>query len=473
MKTRITLFLIILSGAVLRLAEMNKPLSHDEAYTYIAFASSTLWHAITDYSLPNNHLLHTALVYFSAEIFGIHPWSIRIPAFLAGVALIVAVYFLGKYFYSASAGLAASALTAFFPTLIHFSSAARGYSLMGLFTVLGLILGYKVLQTREKRYWLWLSLCMSLGFWTIPIMLFPAGAIYLWILLEGVFAHRPAYRSSAKFVLALFGSGFLTIFITALLYLPVVYVSGIGRLISNSFVSPLKESIWWAEFSQQISRAWAEWVGHLPEPLFYALILGFVLSLVFHPRFSRVKIPVQVAFLAWLAFLVWFRRPAGYERFWVFLLPLLFLWALAGWTELSLTIKGRKWELSGIVAGVAALSLLVFTVLSIPGMPEKWNKMSNTEGVSIFLAENMRPGEIVLSQSNSPAIWFHLKENGMDESYWQMRPHFEAAYVIVSEGYGESIETVIKANRMESAIDPNRLTYVFRYGRMLIYYYLP
>ncbi|GEM_PF-6728280 len=113
MKERVLLSLTVLSGLILRLAEMNKVLTHDEAYTYVAFASKSLWHAVTDYSLPNNHIFHTILVYLSAELIGLHPWSIRIPALLGGMAVILAVYFLGKTLYSENAGLLAAALRHF------------------------------------------------------------------------------------------------------------------------------------------------------------------------------------------------------------------------------------------------------------------------------------------------------------------------------------------------------------------------
>jgi hypothetical protein len=96
----------------------------------------------------------------------------------------------------------------------------------------------------------------------------------------------------------------VSIALTALFYLLVIYVSGWRSLLGNSFVVPIEESIWWDTFSQQIARAWDVWAQGINGVLVYALILGFVLSLLFHRKISRVSVPMQVAFFVWLAFLV-------------------------------------------------------------------------------------------------------------------------------------------------------------------------
>lgn len=470
----ILLSLIVLSGLILRLAEMNKVLTHDEAYTYVAFASKSFLHAITDYSLPNNHIFHTVLVYFSAELGGMHSWSIRIPALLGGMATIVSVYLLGKALYSPNAGLLAAALTAFFPRLVHYDTIARGYSLLDFFTITSLLFGYQSLRTHKPVYWLLLSLSISLGFWTIPIMLFPAGAIYLWLLLEGVWVHRLNYRTNLVYLLWLSGSGVLAVALTGVLYTPVLYVSGWRNLVGNSFVQPLEKSIWWDEFSRQVGRAWGIWADGLHDILLYALILGFGLSLLFHHKISRVNIPVQLAFLVWLTFLLWYRRPGGFDRLWTFLLPLLFLWSVAIWTELSRNMMYKNWSLSRGLAWFGTGVLVAFTIFSIPGIPERWNKLSNPEAVGIYLAENMRPGEIALiGYDNNATIWFYMNENGLDESYWRARSDFDGVYVVVSENFGEDIESVLRANRAHDSIDPEQLAYLHRYGRILIYYYAP
>ncbi len=89
---RWALISFIILGLVLRFAFLGRPMGHDETYTYMAFASRGIKTAITDYHLPNNHVLHTILVVISTSLFGNSPEAIRLPAFIAGVLLIPAVY---------------------------------------------------------------------------------------------------------------------------------------------------------------------------------------------------------------------------------------------------------------------------------------------------------------------------------------------------------------------------------------------
>ena len=53
---------ILLCGLILRVGSLNDPISYDEAYNAVEFASRSWWAAISDYSLPNNHIFHTLLV---------------------------------------------------------------------------------------------------------------------------------------------------------------------------------------------------------------------------------------------------------------------------------------------------------------------------------------------------------------------------------------------------------------------------
>ncbi len=104
----LALLLVIMALAVMyRLEHLYSPLRHDEAYTYVAFGRS-LFAALTDYHLPNNHVFHSILVYFSTRLFGLAPWAVRLPAFAAGVLIIPAVYGLGRRLYDRWTGLGAA-----------------------------------------------------------------------------------------------------------------------------------------------------------------------------------------------------------------------------------------------------------------------------------------------------------------------------------------------------------------------------
>src|SRR5215203_4846783 len=125
---------VLLAGALLiRLLYMRQPIRHDEAYTYLYFASQPLGSALSDYTVPNNHLFHTLLVKAVTSVLGGSLPAIRLPAFVAGLLVVPAVYLLTRRSSGdRAAALIAMAAAAVWPELVHYSTNARGYSFIAL-----------------------------------------------------------------------------------------------------------------------------------------------------------------------------------------------------------------------------------------------------------------------------------------------------------------------------------------------------
>jgi 4-amino-4-deoxy-L-arabinose transferase-like glycosyltransferase len=88
----IALGLITLVALALRLMLIVQPVQYDEAYTFIHYASKSLTTILANYSAPNNHIFHTLLVAIAYHLFGASLWTLRLPAFLAGVLTVSAAY---------------------------------------------------------------------------------------------------------------------------------------------------------------------------------------------------------------------------------------------------------------------------------------------------------------------------------------------------------------------------------------------
>ena len=127
---------IMFVASVVRLENLDIPLGHDEAYMYSAFASRSLWHIISNYHLPNNHVLLSVIMKLTTDILGNHVWTLRLPTIIAGVFMVPAAYFFAKRFYSKETAILSSILVAVFPTLVQYSVLARGYIIVGLITLL-------------------------------------------------------------------------------------------------------------------------------------------------------------------------------------------------------------------------------------------------------------------------------------------------------------------------------------------------
>ncbi len=222
-------------AVVYRLEYIYSPLHHDEAYTYVAFAHS-FFSAISDYHLPNNHVFHSLLVYFSTSIFGIAPWAVRLPAFMAGVLLIPAVFWLGKtHLYDHWTALGAALLVAWLPVLIDYSTNARGYTLLALFTLLTFTLGDIVRKEKNIFAWLLIGLFSALGFFTLPVMLLPFGILFVWLFISNQVEGPAPYRSKMDFLMHWSATGFGAAILTLLLYTPILVYSGPQKSIRQRF----------------------------------------------------------------------------------------------------------------------------------------------------------------------------------------------------------------------------------------------
>lgn len=131
------LALAIVLALALRLPGQTRSLEHDEVYTRVIFASRPSLAILTSYDLPNNHILHTLCVRAAIALFGDSERVVRLPALLAGMLAIPAVYgFARRLAASDAAGAVAAFLLAVSSVHVGFSQQARGYTLLTLLCLL-------------------------------------------------------------------------------------------------------------------------------------------------------------------------------------------------------------------------------------------------------------------------------------------------------------------------------------------------
>jgi hypothetical protein len=333
-KDPVSIYLILggitLIGAALRLLDLNQSIAYDEAYTFIHFASRAFKHILADYSAPNNHIFHTILVGIAYRLLGGQPWVLRLPAFSAGVLMIPAMYFAARRFFCSSQALAASALIAVTRSFINYSVNARGYTLIFLFALL-LTNFAAILVIRQSKLALSaFTLTSVLGFYTIPIFLYPWAGISLWVVATYLFAKEPwqnKYRKIAVFLGVCLLSGLLTL----VLYSPVIiFGSGLSSLVSNEIVKPLSWATFLENLDPRLIQAWKKWMMGVGSSIENLLSGGFLLSLLLYWKVSNQKIPLQVFLALGAAILVVLQRVTPLPRIWLYLEVFYLMFAAAG-----------------------------------------------------------------------------------------------------------------------------------------------
>ena len=168
-------------AVALRAPGLQREISHDEAYSWLAYASVSYAQVLTAYNVPNNHILHSAAMRAAAQMLGGHEeWVLRLPAFAAGIATIpVSAGLAATALASPAAGVAAAWLVALHPVQAGYTQSARGYSLLVLWSTLTWWAGLLALAGR-RGMWFLFAIAGFLATMTLPSAVFLIIGVGAW-----------------------------------------------------------------------------------------------------------------------------------------------------------------------------------------------------------------------------------------------------------------------------------------------------
>ena len=161
------LTLITLLGLMLRVPRLFESLWYDEIAALISSSLHGPGPALGNYHALANHALHSALVAISLQTFGGHDaeLAIRLPAFLAGLACIPAMFQLGRTVDDDRLGLLAATVMAVMPIAVLESCEARGYAFMMLFAILATTQWLRIADGRRGAIG-WYAVTVAAGCWS-------------------------------------------------------------------------------------------------------------------------------------------------------------------------------------------------------------------------------------------------------------------------------------------------------------------
>jgi len=474
----IVLALTLLAG-INRVVFLSKPISHDEAYTFMAFAIRGLNYAMSNYHLPNNHVFHTILVILSSRLFGEAPWAIRLPAFLAGIALVPVTYFVARCFYDVPIALVSTSLVASMPVLIDYSTNARGYTLITLLSLSLVIIATYFKDHKNLVAWTIFVILASVGFYTIPTMLYPFGMVMTWLLLSALFKNVSLDYGS-RIYLYLIGSGIAVLLLTALFYAPIL-ISSVGNpLIGNNAL----EALGWSELIEsipvRIKNTWREWIEGLPAFMVYGILAGFIVSFIV-PKMPRShKVPLALAGVVWISLALIVQRVAPWPRIWLFLLPFILIWASAGIIGLSRIVLTRisLGNALGLVIMIAFILVSMSASIERSARYYSENKgvLGDVELVSVFLEQNLKTNDVVVvTNPNTITLKYYLRRQGISSEVTELNKSkaFQRAIVVVNRGLGQNLEYVLERRSFLDNVIPQSAKLIYQSGRFQIFALAP
>jgi len=417
---------------------------YDESVTYLYFASQSWTTAVSSYTYPNNHVFHTVLVKAFATVLGDDPWVLRLPAFVAGVAMIPITYAVGRRLFGSAAGYLGAALVSVSGALTLYSTNARGYTMVCLAT---LILANALLNLRERpstAQWSVVVVVIALGMWTVPVMLYPAGGLALWFVLSALREDTSQPRSDlARFVLA----GLAATILTVLLYSPILATDGLAPLTENSFVRASVWRVFFREISSSIKPTFAASTIGYPVVVSALVAVWAVVGLVEERKTNGMRVSMAGSMYVWCALVLLVTHRAPFYRVWLFLVAPVAILAGHGVMRIVSLVPAtprrfaaRDGELS--VAVAIALALVVILTHGVDRSRDT-GTLRDAEQITKGLSGSLRPGDRVFAPipSNAP-LAFYFAQTGLDPGYLSSVPTDSSrVYLVVNTGEGFALKT--------------------------------
>lgn len=472
---------LTLIGVFLRLLDLNKYIAYDEAYTFIHFASRPFKHILADYSAPNNHIFHTILVGIAYRLFGGDAWVLRLPAFLAGILIIPAMYTTARRFFSSYQALAAAGLVAVIPLFINYSVNGRGYTMLVLFALLLANFAAILVTQESKPALIAFIITAALGFYTIPIFLYPMAGVSLWVAATYLSMKEPRQKKLRRlgvFLGACGAAGLLTL----LLYSPVIlFGSGLSSIIGNEIVKSLSWSTFVENLDPRMLKAWNKWMIGIGPAVEYIFLVGFLVSLLFYRKVSNQRLPLQLFLALAVAVLLVLQRVSPLPRIWIYLEAFYLLFAAAGLVWLvhlalqSVTSPALAERILSAVIPLIFLGAFASMIISRAQNPVFLDRDLLPEAYAAdYLAEHLQPEDtIVATGPVDIQAAYYLSLHGIPFDRFYKRDHpveLQNALVMLRQNSKyKTPESVVNFFKLDQALDLSAAELVFEYASVQIY----
>lgn len=316
---RLTL-VVFAALTVLRIIVSRVLVTFDDGTSYEGFVRKSLLVVSAWYPIPNNHIFSNTLSWLFYQAYPGYWWSMRVPVLILSTAA-TAGWFLGLL--RRSNFRVAALATALFSLLelsLFYAAEGRGYALLLALSGLGFLCTLSLTDLGAEAAaptlaWAWAGLAAAgiVGLYTVPTFAYFLVAAYSW--LAFCWLRKGYYPRLASLGLV----SAATLLGAALLYAPLLLVSGPGSLLQNKYVKPLAAATFFRQLPAYLWGVEGALLGESHKGVLASLHLG-----------SLAAVAVLVGFLALLGAARRGRLPAhqatyilriGVPAVWFTLLP--------------------------------------------------------------------------------------------------------------------------------------------------------
>ncbi len=235
---------------------IHLPITHDEKSATVYYATWDFAGIIKSDCWPSNHILNSLLIKVCENLWGIEPWSVRLPNVISMFLFLTVLYLVAVRYFSKHGLLFCLPFILFCnPFLVDFYGLARGYGMSNAFlacSVYSLLLFSSSLK--QKWYYLSIVFAMLAAYANFTLLIYWAAVQILLAFIYMVNAYSKKEKIS-KVVLHLFCTALLAAAFLALSYEPLYKMST-----TNQFVYWAKESFYHDTFQSVIDCFFMEQV---------------------------------------------------------------------------------------------------------------------------------------------------------------------------------------------------------------------
>ena len=417
------------------------------------------------------------------RLIGNHLWIVRVPAFIASVLGVPMAFIAGRRFFKAHQALAASVILAVSQTFILNAVNGRGYSLIILFSLLLANLAGILVKEGSRSALIAYAITGALGFYTIPIFLYPMAGISLWVVITYLTEAEPwqnRWRKLRIFMITCVASGIMTI----ILYSPVIiFGTGFESLVSNDIVKSQTWNTFVENFTARSKNTWLNWMFYASPLINQVLGVGFLISLVFYRKLSNQRLPMQFFLVLGAGIMILLQKVASFPRVWGYLEMFYLFFSATGLAWIASEILARIWRkdirekiLSSLVLLIA---LVVFTNITIKTQ-NKQTQANRANASEFYMADYIAnhildKDTIVAVAPVDIQIAYYLLIDGVPYEVFYQRDHpaqIENALVLVrtrGEYNINTLQKVLDFYQLTDSLDVDAGNLVFDYGPLFIY----
>ncbi|MEP6990651.1 MAG: hypothetical protein ABJA80_06950 [bacterium] len=436
-----------------RAALLREPMRFDEAVSWAYYVGRSWGTIVGTYQHPNNHVLYSLLAKASAAWAGYPPWALRLPALVAGVAIVPLTWAVGRRFADDTTARIAAALSVGSTPLILYAINARGYSLVVALFLVALLAADRLRAQETTGRWLTFVACGALGLYTIPIMLYPFGVAATWLALS---ARTLAAGARRRFLVRVGAAFAAALAVAGLLYLPILRSAGVGALLGNKFVAPSPWPVFFAEAPGNFAATLGRWASPLP---WWATLIMLALALVGMRRPVRADRPsLALATLLWCSAVLLVTHRSPFVRVWLFLLPLYLLAVARGITWCASRFGGRAFVQSAATSVALACAMLALA-LGTHAVPrnDETGVFPEAERITAEMAPRLRPSDRVLAPI--PAIGpllYYFPRVGADTALLTVPlERADHAWLVLDRRAGQDLAWAVRQGMVDPREFPN------------------